>query len=192
MTNEEKIAYFITICVFFVILVAIGSLAIITAHQCNVCNSSPIPYCYKDWKCLDPNDTTKEIEMSQNTLYGDSGVIKGCGLLTDETLKEFKYTTYDGKEIIAHPITEANLWDTRSGACIKEITDNCPNKYDISYPECISKHSDKCPRYEKGGIYWGSCNGNETSQYYTKPEIYNALQQKSSVLYSSMVSRNFF
>ena len=185
MTNKEKIAYFVISCILFIILVIIGSLAIIKQNEYNLCLRNPVPYCYNDWKCLDPTDLNKEIDMSQNTLYDKSGLIHKCSPLSQENTDTFEYIDEFGVNQTKHPSTERNIWDLNP-ECQSNIINNCPDRNDPNYDNCVAKHSDKCEFYGVGNIYWPACSGNKTSQYYTKPSIYNSLHVSSKLLHNNI------
>lgn len=131
-------------------LLIIGSITIIYYSQLQACNNNPLPYCYTDWKCLDPNDPTKEINMAQRTMYNKQGVLYRCGLLTAETVDNFTYINNDGVEETVVPSKEINIWSQL----------------------CDPKNISECPNYKIGDVYWPACNGSPASNYYVDPKVY--------------------
>lgn len=151
--------YFIFSCILIIVIVILGSYAIVIQNNLNSCITNPAPYCYTDWKCLDPMNKNNEINMSDKTLFGKSGIIHTCQPLTVEQVKEFRYTDLNGIEQIRYPGTEINIWSL----------------------SCRKTTPDGCPFYKVGDIYWPACNGSPSSKYYTNPEYYNKLAEDSKI-----------
>jgi len=138
--------------------------AIYTQYRYNKCTVNPAPYCYTDWKCINPDNKKYSINMSEKSLFGQSGVIHRCFPLTDEQVKVFKYIDFEGKQQVRYPGKEVNIW---SLSCKDATVDGCLRPYGCS--------PDMCPLYKKGDIYWPACNGSPSSNYYMDPSVYNSL-----------------
>jgi hypothetical protein len=195
--NSKTVALFFLCALSVIILIVIGSIAIINQHKFNTCHSHPAPYCYTNWTCKDPENPEKEINMSDLALYGQGGILTTCPPLKEEMLENFIYLDKQKVLHTGHPQHEKNIWGNKEGeikTCKDYLASVCVNKglpTDLlkreEYAKCIAEEAEKtdlCPYYEVGDVYWPSCNNaQEESNYYVRPEIYEELQKNAEKNY---------
>lgn len=157
-------------CILLIAIVIFLVLAYSSQIKLDTCEGYPSSWCFDDWKCLDPKDSLNTpnrpdnqktvINMSKLALFGEASVITRCGVLNEQTVKEFKYS--DGvKNYVKYPEYEVNIWSLAPG--------------------CNPQNQNSCPRYTIGDIYWPACSGDPSSAWYTDPAVYKKLGDEAAV-----------
>ena len=61
---DENFLIFMICCVLILLIVFFISVAAATQIQLDKCTDTPAPFCYTDWKCIDPANPDLEMNVS--------------------------------------------------------------------------------------------------------------------------------